>query len=55
LLVVKDKYPKTSAALRSLREKKKRFPQRLEKHREKRGTTLSRLCERFKSKQSVKI
>jgi molybdopterin converting factor small subunit len=38
----------------TLREKEKGFPQRLERHRENSGITLSRLCERFKSKQSVK-
>jgi hypothetical protein len=54
LLVVKDKNPKTSAALRSLREKKKGFPQRLERHREKRGTTLSSFCWRLKSEQLIK-
>ena len=42
LLVVKDKNPKTSAALRSLREKKKGFPQRLERHRVKSGINLNR-------------
>jgi hypothetical protein len=36
-------------------KKKKGFPQRLERHRVKSGTTLLRLCRRLKSEQSVKI
>jgi hypothetical protein len=36
-------------------KKKKGFPQRLERYREKKGTMLSSLCERLKSEQLVKI
>jgi hypothetical protein len=55
LTVIEGKILKISAPLKSLREKEKRFPTEAQRHREKRGTTLSSLCGRLIFEQSVKI
>jgi hypothetical protein len=53
-LLPKVKFSKSLRLSSLCGKKKKGFPQRLERYREKRGTTLSRLCGRLKSEQLIK-